>query len=128
MTFAATSPNAGPLADALAKVVLARGVRQQLLDLQWPLIDAVEDALGLLERQLDSGHALGGRLRGLRSLRIGAYRIIYQLSDNDQTVRVVAIRNRSIAYRTAPPLNGKDGRPGRQQPPGTREAGLLPRC
>ncbi|MBV8956351.1 MAG: type II toxin-antitoxin system RelE/ParE family toxin [Solirubrobacterales bacterium] len=86
----------------MAKVVLARRVRQELLDLDWPLIDAVEDALGLLEREPDSGHALRGRLRGLRSLRVGAYRIIYQLSENDQTVRVVANRHRSIAYRTDP--------------------------
>lgn len=86
----------------MAKVVLARRVRQELLDLEWPLIDAVEDALGLLEREPDSGHALRGRLRGLYSLRVGAYRIIYQLSESDQTVRVVAIRHRSIAYRTDP--------------------------
>jgi mRNA interferase RelE/StbE len=86
----------------VAKVVLARRVRQELLELDWPLIDAVEDALGLLEREPDSGHALRGRLRGLRSLRVGAYRVIYQLSENDQTVRVVAIRHRSIAYRTDP--------------------------
>jgi mRNA interferase RelE/StbE len=86
----------------VAKVVLARRVRQELLKLDWPLIDAVEDALGLLEREPDSGHALRGRLRGLRSLRVGAYRIVYQLSENDQTVRVVAIRHRSIAYRTDP--------------------------
>ena len=86
----------------MAKVVLARRVRQELLDLDRPLIDAVEDALGLLEREPDSGHALRGRLRGLRSLRVGAYRIIYQLSEDDQTVRVVAIRHRSIAYRTDP--------------------------
>jgi mRNA interferase RelE/StbE len=86
----------------VAKVVLARRVRQELLDLEWPLIDAVDDALGLLQREPDSGHALRGRLRGLYSLRVGAYRIIYQLSQSDQTVRVVAIRHRSIAYRTDP--------------------------
>lgn len=86
----------------MAKVVLARRVRQELLDLECPLIDAVEDALGLLERDPDSGHALRGRLRGLYSLRVGAYRIIYQLSESDQTVWVVSIRHRSIAYRTDP--------------------------
>ena len=86
----------------MAKVVLARRVRQELLDLDWPLIDPVEDTLGLLEREPDSGHALRGRLRGLRSLRVGAYRIINQLSENDQTVLIVAIRHRSIAYRTDP--------------------------
>ncbi len=86
----------------MAKVVLARRARQQLLDLDWPLIDAVEDALGLLERDPYIGRALHGRLHGLRSLRVGAYRIIYQLADDDQTVRIAAIRHRSIAYRTDP--------------------------
>jgi mRNA interferase RelE/StbE len=84
----------------VAKVVLARRARQPLLALDWPLIDAVEDALGLIERDPYIGHALRGRLQGLRSLRVGAYRIIYQLSDDGQTVRVAAIRHRAIAYRT----------------------------
>ena len=86
----------------MAKVVLARRARQQLLDLDWPLIDAVEDALGLLERDPYIGHALRGRLLGLRSLRVGTYRIIYQLGEVDQTVRVAAIRHRSLAYRIDP--------------------------
>ena len=38
----------------------------------------------------------------VRSLRVGAYRIIYQLADNEHTVRVAAIRHRSIAYDTDP--------------------------
>jgi mRNA interferase RelE/StbE len=86
----------------VARVVLARRARQELLDLDWPLIDAIEDALGLLERDPHAGHALRGRLRGLRSLRVGTYRIMYQLTDAEQTVRVAAIRHRSIAYRTDP--------------------------
>lgn len=86
----------------MANVVLARRARQQLLDLDWPLIDAVEDALGLLERDPHIGHELRGRLHDLRSLRVGTYRIIYQLADEDKIVRVAAIRHRSIAYRTDP--------------------------
>ena len=86
----------------MATVVLARGARQQLLDLDWPLIDAVEQALGLLTREPHAGHPLRGRLGGLRSLRVGTYRIIYQLADDEHTVRVVAIRHRSIAYRSDP--------------------------
>jgi mRNA interferase RelE/StbE len=82
----------------LARLVLARRVRRELLGLNWPLTDAIENALGLLEREPQAGHALRGKLRGLYSLRVGAYRIIYQLTDNGQTVRVVAIRHRSIAY------------------------------
>jgi len=86
----------------LARVVLARRAQLELLELDWPLIDAVEDALGLLEREPHAGHALRGRLRGLRSLRVGSYRVIYQLIDGDQAVRVAAVRHRSIAYRTDP--------------------------
>jgi len=86
----------------VARVVLARRARHELLDLSLPLIDAVEDALGLLERQPHAGHELRGRLRGLRSLRVGTYRIIYQLGDDEQLARVAAIRHRSIAYRTDP--------------------------
>lgn len=86
----------------MARLVLARRARRDLLELSWPLIDAIEDALGLLEREPQAGHALRGKLRGLYSLRVGAYRIIYQLTDGEQTIRVAAIRHRSIAYGVDP--------------------------
>jgi mRNA interferase RelE/StbE len=86
----------------MPRVVLARSARAQLLELDWPLIDAVEGALGLLERDPRAGHVLRGRLRGLRSLRVGAYRVVYQLTDEGRGVRVVAIRHRSVAYRVDP--------------------------
>lgn len=82
----------------MARVVLARRARGELVELNWPLIDAIQNALGLLERDPLAGHALRGRLKRLRSLRVGTYRIIYQLAEAEQTVRVVAIRHRSIAY------------------------------
>ena len=86
----------------MVRVVLARRARRELLDLDWPRIDAIEDALGLLERDPHAGYALRGRLRGLRSLQVGAYRIVYQLTDADRTVRVAAIRHRSMVYRADP--------------------------
>jgi len=86
----------------LARVVLARRARLELLALDWPLSDAVEDALGLLERDPHSGHPLRGRLRGLRSLRVGTYRIVYQLTEGGQSVRVATIRHRSVAYGADP--------------------------
>jgi mRNA-degrading endonuclease RelE of RelBE toxin-antitoxin system len=86
----------------LAQVVLARHARRELLELSWPLIDAIEDALGLLEREPKAGHALRGKLRGLYSLRVGTFRILYQLTNSEQTVRVAAIRHRGIAYRGDP--------------------------
>jgi len=86
----------------LARLILARRARRELLELDWPLIDAIDYALGLLEREPRSGHALRGKLRGVYSLRVGAYRILYQLTEGDQTVRVAAIRHRSVAYRSDP--------------------------
>jgi mRNA interferase RelE/StbE len=86
----------------VARVILVRSVRRALLALDWPLIDAVEDALGLLEREPEAGYELRGRLRGLRSLRVGSYRILYQLDGDRRTLRVLAILHRSIAYRGDP--------------------------
>lgn len=86
----------------MARVVLARHVRSQLLALDWPLIDAVEEALALLERDPHAGYPLRGRLRGLHSLRVGSYRIIYQLTEGERTVRVAAVRHRSVAYKNDP--------------------------
>ena len=86
----------------MARLVLARRARRDLLDLGWPLIDAIEDALGLLEREPFAGKALRGKLRGLYSLRVGAYRIFYQVVDDGKTVRVAAIRHRSTSYGNDP--------------------------
>ncbi len=86
----------------MAAVVLSRAARRELLALDWVLADAVVEALGMLERGTESGHELRGRLRGLRSLRVGSYRVIYQLSADGATVRVAAIRHRSVAYESDP--------------------------
>ncbi len=86
----------------MSRVELARRVRRDIVELDRPLSDAIVEALGLLEREPEAGHLLRGRLRGLRSLRVGAYRIIYQIDDNERLVRVLAVRRRSVAYTTDP--------------------------
>jgi mRNA interferase RelE/StbE len=86
----------------VARIVLVRAARLALLDLDWPLIDAVEEAVALLGREPEAGYELRGRLRGLRSLRVGSYRIVHELKDSSRTVRVVAILHRSVAYRSDP--------------------------
>ncbi len=85
----------------MARVVLARSASTALAALDVLFADAILDALGELERDPEIGHQLRGRLRGLRSYRVGTYRIIYQPRD-DATVRVVAIRHRGQAYGTDP--------------------------
>lgn len=86
----------------MATVVLARRARREVLELEWKLADAVTEALALLEREPETGHELRGRLRGLWSLRVGSYRIIYQWDRRAGAVRVVAVRHRSVAYRSDP--------------------------
>jgi len=76
--------------------------RRELRALDWHLADAVADALGLLARDPYAGYPLRGRLDGLLALRVGAYRILYHLTDDGHTVRVVAIRHRAMAYRVDP--------------------------
>lgn len=85
----------------MAKVVLARSARNALAELNLLLADAILDAVGELERDPEVGHRLRGRLTGLRSYRVGTYRIIYELRDSN-TVRVAAIRHRGQAYGTEP--------------------------
>ena len=85
----------------MAQVFLTRTAREALAVLDFLVADAVLDALSEVEREPDIGHRLRGRLTGLRSYRVGVYRIIYELRD-DKTVRVVAIRHRGDAYGTDP--------------------------
>jgi mRNA interferase RelE/StbE len=85
----------------VARVVLTRTAREALAALDYLRADAVLDALGELERDPNLGHKLRGRLTGLRSYRVGVYRIIYELRDV-RTVRVVAIRHRGSAYEADP--------------------------
>ena len=86
----------------VAQVVVARAARAVLEELDYSLAEAVVDALGELECDPRAGYQLRGRLRGLWSYRVGVYRIIYELREDDQTVRVVAIRHRATAYGTDP--------------------------
>ena len=85
----------------MARLYLTRTAREASAALDVPLADAVIDALGELEHDPQLGHQLRGRLTGLRSYRVGIYRIIYELRD-DKTVRVIAIRHRGNAYDTDP--------------------------
>lgn len=57
------------------------------------------NALEKLRREPTAGKLLKGPLRGLRSYRVGAYRILYEVLGGVLVVYVVDIRHRSMAYR-----------------------------
>lgn len=85
----------------MARVVLARSAGNALDQFDYLRAEAVLDALGVLERDRHAGYRLRGRLEGLCSYRVGAYRIIYEIREPD-TVRILAIRHRGYAYRPDP--------------------------
>ena len=45
------------------------------------------------------GAALKGDLRGLRRLRVGDYRVVYEIRDDELVVLVVRVAHRRHAYR-----------------------------
>ena len=59
------------------------------------LIEAIEE----LGEQPLAGALLKGGLRGLRRLRIGSYRIVYEVLDDELVVLVVRVAHRRASYR-----------------------------
>jgi mRNA interferase RelE/StbE len=86
----------------MARVVLAKSARTAILSMGDRLQDAVLDALAALESNPELGHELRGRLKGLRSLRVGSYRIVYEVRQRGRLVRVCAVRHRAVAYKRDP--------------------------
>ena len=48
------------------------------------------------------GAALKGDLRGLRRIRVGDYRVVYEVRDDELVVLVVRVTHRRDAYRRTP--------------------------
>jgi len=55
--------------------------------------------LALAERPRPRGSVLLQRSRNLRRLRVGAYRVIYQVDDANQVVTIARVRHRRDVYR-----------------------------
>jgi mRNA-degrading endonuclease RelE of RelBE toxin-antitoxin system len=58
----------------------------------------------MLTALVDNPHRVGGRLQrelaGLHSARRGAYRVVYEIDDDQQAVVVLRIDHRSRVYRS----------------------------
>lgn len=59
----------------------------------------IKNALESLQINPDLGKQLVGPLKGLRSLRVGSYRIIYKKEVQDLIILVVAVGQRKDIYR-----------------------------
>ncbi|MCY3970300.1 MAG: type II toxin-antitoxin system RelE/ParE family toxin [Acidobacteria bacterium] len=61
--------------------------------------ERVVEAIGTLAERPDRGSLLKGDLAGLRKLRQGSYRIIYEVQPAQRRVLVLRVANRKDAYR-----------------------------
>lgn len=57
-------------------------------------------AIDRLAEQPLTGSVLKGGLRGLRRVRVGCYRVLYEVLDDELVVLVVRVPHRREAYRT----------------------------
>src|SRR5437773_415776 len=83
----------------LPKVLLAREAERDRDRLPEIYRRAVDDALARLGGDPRLGKPLKGRLRHLRSLRVGVYRVVYRFEVKTKVVIVETVRHRSEAYR-----------------------------
>lgn len=57
------------------------------------------ETIDKLRTNLSAGGVLKGELGGLRRIRVGVYRVVYELKDDVLTVLVVRIGHRKDIYR-----------------------------
>ena len=63
-------------------------------------VAVVDFMLGpLIENPHRVGKPLRGELSGLHSARVGAYRVVYEISEDDRMVNVIHIDHRADVYR-----------------------------
>ena len=87
--------------DEVWRLRVAASAERQLARLPERIAAAVvEFLLGpLCENPRQVGHQLQRELAGLWSARRGAYRVIYEINDEDRIVSVLRIEHRSDVYR-----------------------------
>ena len=61
--------------------------------------ERIVHAIDRLGEQPYGGHPLKGDLRGLRRIRVGDYRVVYELLYDELVVLVVRVAHRREAYR-----------------------------
>ena len=80
-------------------VRIKRSAARELAGISQPVRTRVIHAIDGLREQPLAGAPLKGELRGLRRLRVGNYRIVYELLNSELVVLVVRVTHRREAYR-----------------------------
>ena len=64
-----------------------------------PNRERIVEAIDRLAENPFLGNALKGELRGLRRIRVGKYRVLYEVQDDALIVLVIRVAHRRSAYR-----------------------------
>jgi mRNA interferase RelE/StbE len=83
----------------LAQVVVSARAEKDLRRVPNAYLRAVAAALRRLAAEPLAGKPLAGDLEGLRSLRVGMYRVVYRFDPREKLVEVTWIRHRREVYR-----------------------------
>ena len=72
---------------------------RELARIAKPARARIAEAIDGLAENPFTGTTLKGELRGLRRIRVGEYRIVYEIQEGEVVVLVVRVRHRRDAYR-----------------------------
>ena len=78
---------------------IRNSARRELAQLPREARERVIAAIDALGEQPLAGSPLKGGLRGLRRQRVGEYRILYELLDDELVILVVRVAHRRESYR-----------------------------
>lgn len=78
---------------------IKRSALKEIQSLPKPERLRVVEAIDLLPENPHVGKLLKGDFSGLRRIRVGAYRIIYEINEGEVTILVLRVAHRKNAYR-----------------------------
>ena len=80
-------------------IQIKRSAARELARIPRPERTRLVTAIDELSENPFLGESLKGKLHGLRRIRVGAYRVIYEILDDALVVLVVRVSHRQSAYR-----------------------------
>jgi len=83
------------------RVELSPLARRRLASLPKPTLSAVFEHLTALgeDARPPTTEELTGDLKGIRKLRVGRYRVLYEVADEERIVHVATIGHRRMVYK-----------------------------
>lgn len=82
---------------------IKKSALKELQRLDKPARERLVAAIDQLAENPHVGKLLKGDFSGLRRLRVGAFRIIYEINEGEVLVLILRVAQRKNAYRGAPP-------------------------